>query len=224
MVESDVPPTLAGLVLALGGPTLLASPAHRLLGDENALRTRVLDQLCLLALVGGVLVVVLLWEARPLASIGWRGFGLASFAWGAALTGFFIWMLLPVEVRVLAGLRLGGFEAGLARLVTLPTWFLLFAAITAGVAEETLFRGYAFERIAELTGSYTIAGFVTVVLFAVVHLRLWGWGPVVAFVVSGAVLTLFFMWRQDLLANIVAHAATDAIGLLRAASVRVRKP
>jgi hypothetical protein len=39
---------------------------------------------------------------------------------------------------------------------------------------------------------------------------------------SGAVLTLFFVWQQDLLANIVAHAATDVLGLLRA-SIRLRK-
>ncbi|MGY3615964.1 CPBP family intramembrane glutamic endopeptidase [Bradyrhizobium sp. USDA 10063] len=218
MIEPGVVPTLAGLSLALGGPALLASPAHRLLGDEDALITRVVDQLCLLAMVGGVIAVVLFWEARPLASIGWRGFGPASLAWGAALTLFFVWVLLPAEVHVLARLQLGGFETGLARLSRLPAWFLILAAITAGIAEETLFRGYALERIAELTGSYTVAGLATVALFALVHLRLWGWGPVVAFVVSGAVLTLFFIWRQDLLANIVAHAATDTIGLLRTAA------
>jgi membrane protease YdiL (CAAX protease family) len=60
--------------------------------------------------------------------------------------------------------------------------------------------------------------FTTVALFALVHLSLWGWGPIVAFVVSGAVLPLFFIWRQDLLANILAHAATDAVGLLRTAA------
>ncbi|WP_454652469.1 CPBP family intramembrane glutamic endopeptidase [Bradyrhizobium liaoningense] len=223
MIEPDVIPTLAGLALALGGPALLSSPVHRLLGDEDALRTRVVDQLCLLAMVGGVIIVVLFWEVRSLASIGWRGLGLASFAWGVALTIFFMWVLLPAEVRVLARLQLGGFDKGLAKLSRMPEWFLLFAAIVAGVAEETLFRGYAFERIAELTGSYTIAGLVTVVLFALVHLRLWGWGPVAAFIVSGAALTLFFVWRGDLLANIVAHASTDAVGLLRA-STRFRKP
>jgi membrane protease YdiL (CAAX protease family) len=223
VIEPDVLPTLAGLALALGGPALLASPAHRLLGDEDALGTRVLDQFCLLAMVGGVIAVVLLWEERPLASIGWRAFGWASFVWGAALAMFFMWVFLPAEVRVLAWLRLGGFETGLAKLSRLPAWFLVFAAITAGVAEETLFRGYAFTRVAEMTGSYIIAGFITIVLFALVHLRLWGWGPVVAFAVSGAVLTLFFVWRQDLLANIVAHAATDAVGLLRA-SAQLRRP
>lgn len=224
MIVQDVLPTLAGLALALGGPALLASPAHRLLGDEAAMHTRVVDQLCLLVITGGLIAIVLLWEGRPLASIGWRGFAFASFAWGVGLTIFFVWVLLPAEIRVLARLRLGGFEKGLATLSHLPIWFLIFAAIVAGVAEETLFRGYAFERIAELTDSYAIAGFVTVVLFALVHLRLWGWGPVVAFVASGGMLTLFFVWQQDLFANIVAHAATDVVGLLLASSARVRKP
>jgi hypothetical protein len=41
-------------------------------------------------------------------------------------------------------------------------------------------------------------------------------------VVSGTALTLFFIWRQDLLTNIVAHAATDVVGLLRAAA-HIRK-
>ena len=46
-----------------------------------------------------------------------------------------------------------------------------------------------------LTGSYTVAGFATVVAFALV---------------------------QDLLANVIAHAATDVVGLLRA-TAHVRK-
>jgi hypothetical protein len=67
--------------------------------------------------------------------------------------------------------------------------------------------GYAFERVAELTGSYAVAGFVTAVL---------------AFVVSGTALTLFFVWRQDILANTVAHAAIDAVGPTPCLSTRLQ--
>jgi membrane protease YdiL (CAAX protease family) len=216
MSQTGVLPTIVGLAIALGGPAALASPAHRLLGDEDALTTRVIDQLCLLLMVAGVIAVVSFWEGRPLASIGWHGFGWASLAWGAAFAIFIMWVVVPLEVGVLAKLRLGGFEAGLARLSCLPMWFLVFAAMTAGIAEETLFRGYAFERVAELTSSYAAAGFITIGLFALIHLRLWGWGPVVAFMVSGGALTLFYAWREDLLANIVAHAIVDVVGLLGA--------
>jgi len=33
---------------------------------------------------------------------------------------------------------------------------------------------------------------------------------------SGAILTLLYVWRQDLLANAVAHAVTDEVGLFMA--------
>ena len=102
----------------------------------------------------------------------------------------------------------------MARLAGLPPWFLVFAAITAGVVEETLFRGYALERLGELTGSYTLAGICTLAIFALIHLPFWGWGPVVAFLIGGVVSTAFYVWRHDLMALIVAHALTDTLGLL----------
>ncbi|MFQ5698393.1 MAG: hypothetical protein ACE5IL_08930 [Myxococcota bacterium] len=40
---ADLAPIL-GLTVAFGGPALLVSPAHRLLGDPDRLTTRVLDQ------------------------------------------------------------------------------------------------------------------------------------------------------------------------------------
>jgi membrane protease YdiL (CAAX protease family) len=208
-------PTLIGLVLALGGPALLASVPHR--PHENALGARLADQFRLLALTAGVIAMVL-WERRPLDSIGWQGVSGVSLAWGAALAFIFIRVLVPLEMLALKRLQLGDFSAGLARLVHLPPGVLIFAALVAGVAEETLFRGYAFTRLSELTGSEILAGLVTVAIFALVHLRLWGWGAVATFAVNGAVLTAFFAWRHDLLANITAHALTDAVGLLEAAA------
>ena len=85
---------------------------------------------------------------------------------------------LPGAGRLLAQLRFGGFEDGLAKLAGAPSWFLVFAAITAGIAEETLCRGYAFTRLVELTGSFMTGAVATLALFAVAHLRLWGWGQV----------------------------------------------
>lgn len=214
-------PTLVGLILALGGPALLASPLNRRLGDEDALAPRLADQFRLLALTVGVIAMVL-WERRPLASIGWQGFAWASFAWGCLLAFIFVRLLVPVEARLLARFKLASFRDGLARVSNLPPGVLIFAALVAGVAEETLFRGYAFTRIVELTGSQVLAGLVTVAIFALVQLRLWGWGAVATVAVNGAVFTAFFAWRRDLLANITAHALADAIGLIEAA-VRARR-
>jgi hypothetical protein len=70
MKTSAALPTSIGLAIAIGGPALLVSPAHRLLGDAQILQTRLLDQLILWGLFGAIIGLVVLWERRPLNSIG----------------------------------------------------------------------------------------------------------------------------------------------------------
>jgi len=209
-------PTLAGLILALGGPALLAGPLQRHLGGENARSTSLIDQLCRLALLAGVIAVVMRWDGRPLASLGWSGFAWQSVAWGSMLAFVFVRVLVPAETRLLGRLGLAA-DHGLAPPKRLPVPLLVFVALVAGVAEETLYRGYAFTRIAELADSEIFAGLITVGVLAQVHLYRRGGGAVAAFVINGGVLTAFFAWRHDLLANVIAHTLTDLIVPLEAA-------
>jgi uncharacterized protein len=215
-VTSASLPTLVGLILALGGPALLAGPLPRLLGEKDARRTCLIDQLCRLALAAGVIAVVVRWEGRPLASLGWQGFAWESLAWGSMLAFIFVRVLVPAESRLLGRLGLAA-EQGPVPLKPLPVPFLVFAAVVAGVAEETLFRGYAFARIAELTDSGIFAGLITVAVLAQAHLYRRGGGAAASFAINGGVLTAFFAWRHDLLANVIAHALTDLIVALEAA-------
>jgi membrane protease YdiL (CAAX protease family) len=55
-----------------------------------------------------------------------------------------------------------------------------------------------------------VAGLVA----ALLHLPNWGVGPVLAFVVSEAIGVGFFLWRRDLLANIVAHILVDGTAFI----------
>jgi len=213
MKTSAVRSTSIGLAIAIGGPALLVSPAHRLLGNAQALQTRLLDQLILWSLFSAIIGLVVFLERRPLTSIGWHGLRWSSFAWGFALCALYM-VLWPLETRILQHFELGGFDKGLTQLVGLPPWFLVFAAITAGIVEETLFRGYALERLGELTGSYALAGVGTLAVFTLMHLPFWEWGPVMVVFVGGAVPTAFYVWRHDVLALIVAHALTYTVGLL----------
>ena len=203
-----------GLAIALGGPALLASPAHRVLGPPERLVTKLLDQLALWSMFAAIIAVVLVWEGRPLTSIGLQPFDWGSLAWGVALAVGLITVVAPIATWVVAVLGLSGFESGLAKVLPLPIWFRLIAVITAGVVEETLFRGYAVERLALLTGSYWWAGILSLTAFALVHLPFWGKGPMLTVFFTGGLLTAFFVWRQDLLANIVAHGVMDAMGLV----------
>lgn len=212
---SALPPaTWLGLALAFGGPLLLVSPAARVLGAPGRTGTAALEQLALWAVLGAVLVVVLALEGRSLASLGLRPFAWSSLGWGLALAGVLMWGVTPLALRAVAALRLGGFESGIASFARLPLWLQLAAVAGGGVVEETLYRGYALERIAEGTGSWALAAALVVAAFALLHLPMWGWGPVLTLLFSGGVLTAFYVWRQDLLANVVAHTVVDAMGLV----------
>lgn len=211
-------PSILGLSVALGVPILLAGPAGKALGDPNRLLTKLLGQFLLWVLVALILAFVVFWEKQPLRSIGLRAFGWRSVIWGLALAGAFI-LLTPVFTEVLN--RMGippSFERGFAKLAALPRWFLVFAAVTAGVAEETLYRGYAVERLASLTGSYWWGGLISIAVFTLAHLPVWGWGPIPIFLISSVIGTLFYVWRRDLLACMIAHAVTDIVGLLAGVS------
>jgi hypothetical protein len=65
-----------------------------------------------------------------------------------------------------------------------------------------------------LTGHTWLAAVVSLVGFVALHVPLWGWGFALGGLVSGAAAMTFFIWRRDLLALIIFHLATDAIGLV----------
>lgn len=206
----DQLPTLVGLCIALGG---LVLPVGRLLRNPDGLAARVTEQVFVWALFALVLAIIVLWEKQPLSSIGFR-WHWASLAWGLSLTAMLIFITGPVGDWALKQTGLAGFERGLSKLEQLPAWFLIVAAITAGVVEEALYRGYAIERLAPFTGDLWSAGALAWIAFCLVHAPFWGWGPVLRMAVAGLPILLFYLWKRDLLACMIAHALTDLIGLV----------
>jgi membrane protease YdiL (CAAX protease family) len=115
---------------------------------------------------------------------------------------------------VVAALGLAGFESGLAAVLAWPLWLRVAAVLTGGLVEEVLYRGYAITRLERLAGSPLVAAAVSVAVFALAQAPLWGPGPVVSFLFSGGFLAAFFLWRRDLVANVIAHVSVDALGLV----------
>ena len=93
--------------------------------------------------------------------------------------------------------------------------------------EEVLYRGFALDHLARLSGSDWMAAALVVAAFGLAHVPLWGWAPALTTAISGAALTLFYLWHRDLAANIAAHVATDFVGIVLpalAAKPRRRRP
>jgi membrane protease YdiL (CAAX protease family) len=106
-------------------------------------------------------------------------------------------------------------EEQLKSVVQTPIWFRVFTVTRAALVEETAFRGYGFERTHELTGSKFLAAVTTWLLFTMAHLASsWGWGQVIIAAFAGLVLTLLYVWRRNLWANIIAHWLTDGAAFI----------
>ena len=92
----------------------------------------------------------------------------------------------------------------------LPVWLVSLICVRAGIAEELFFRGYAIERLQSLGLNRYWAAAIPLVVFAVGH---WtgGWANIVIAFALGAVLAAFYLWRRDLVANMIAHFLVDFV-------------
>ena len=207
-------PTLGTLALALGGPPLIAVAARRVTGDSTDVAASLPFDLMLWGLFAAVLAVVVRVERKPLSSIGLTRPGWSTIGRSMLLLAGINFTLAPAVMWAATNAGLPGYDAGLVPLLALPVWYRVFLAVSAGVIEETLYRGYAVERLARFTGSAWSGGAIAVLVFGLAHLPSWGPGPALVSLASGAAATLFYLWKRDLFSLIVAHAVGDTLGLV----------
>jgi len=166
------------------------------------------------ALTFFLLAYVRVAERRPLSSIGLKqptsrsvGFGLAGAL--ALITGFaFIYMI------IFPALGLPVNESQMAAVKSMPLWFRFLLVVRAAVFEEIYYRGFAIERLTELTGLRWLASLISLAAFTFAHLAYWGWAHLIVAAFGGAVLTVLYLYRRDLACNMVAHLITDGVGFL----------
>jgi membrane protease YdiL (CAAX protease family) len=160
-----------------------------------------------------ILAYTLLVERKSLSTLGFRRPGVWDIALGI-LAGVVMFMGIGMIFQfVLPALHLE-VNQHLNTLLSAPLWFRLLTVTRAALVEETAFRGYGFERIAEWTGGPLLAGLATWALFTIAHLQSWGWGQVIIAAYGGLVLTILYIWWRNLWANIIAHWITDGAGFL----------
>lgn len=159
--------------------------------------------ICAIAL----LLIIARGERLPFSSIGigtapwWQ-----SVLWGLALT--LVCGLVGWGIVVLTKYNGGATAAAMAKL---PLWLITLIVIRAGVVEELFYRGYAIERLQALgLNRYWAAG-IPLITFSVAH---WtgGWQNILIAFALGAILAGFYLWRRDLVANMIGHFMVDFVG------------
>lgn len=219
----SVPLALATLVLAMAGPALIARLGERPSEPLADLRTLLGCQALLVALTGCCLWLALWPLAVVPEDLGLIAPDLSTVLLGGAMAAFFVLLLGPILLKLPGWLGLPGSEATLGKLAQLPVWCLVLAVVIGGIAEEVLYRGVALGILQDLGLAPWAAGALVVLAFAAAHLPMWGPGPALTTAISGTCLTLYYLWHGDLAANIIAHVATDFVGIVRGPLIAVRR-
>ena len=213
--STNLAPTITALAVALIGPSLLMIASVRVLGSSPGIPLQILSESVMWGFLAFVLFVVVYLEKRPLSSIGFKKPDWQTVASGLLLWLIVMFVLAHVTNRIGNAVGHAGLEKGLAQLRAIPLWFRVVLAITAGIVEETLYRGYAVERLASLTGRDWLGGLIAAIVFGVAHIPAWGVGFSLAVDLPfGLLMTAFYLWRRDLLANIIAHTTGLLVGLI----------
>jgi len=106
---------------------------------------------------------------------------------------------------------LAGNSAALPRII-------FFVIVGAGFGEETIWRGFLFERLRSVLGRAGMAQIATIavtsILFGAAHLHDQGWPGAVQATISGLVFGTAFARLGRIWPVIIAHAALDLTAVL----------
>lgn len=199
--------TYVGLAIALVvAPALLAFQS-RLFGPVSAVPQTLARELMLFGLAGALVLVILRGERLPLSSVGWK----TERKGRTILLGLAIFLALGVaSAAVLGFLHLTGHPLPNVPGYMPPPLIMTVVVIRAGIVEEFFYRGYAIERLETLTRSKWVAAAVPLLCFTAAHFKGGMSGMLIALVLGGT-LTLFYMWKRNLAANMIGHFLIDFV-------------
>ena len=156
-------------------------------------------------------VIVLLFIMRRGEGLSLSSINLGTSRVGSSiLWGVILAVLCAIVGGVIASLtHFNGGETGQA-LSRLPVWLVIFVVLRAGIVEELFYRGYAIERL-QLLGLHRYwAGIIPLLIFGFGHVTN-GWANVIIALALGLILMIVYLWRRDLVANMIGHFMVDFV-------------
>ncbi len=209
--ESQAVKIVVGLFLTLGVANLpLGTWGERLIPRWPLVGHEVLWWLAVAVLI----LYVLLVERRPLSSIGFRKLLLWDIPIAILGGVLMVATIMVIYSVIFPALHLQMNSGEMSKLLATPFWYRFMLVTRAAVAEEILFRGYPIERLEEVTRSRFAAGTISWAAFTIAHLSAWGFPQLLVAGSGGIILTVLYIWRRNLPANMIAHWVADGAGFL----------
>jgi len=142
-------------------------------------------------------------ERRPREFLQLRGFRLGGLVEAVINLSAALLLMVPL-LRMVENTTPDNGDAEPAAL-----WIRLAGAITAGVCEEFMFRGFLIEEVGEWMRSRKMAAVIAAVAFAAGH---WNQGWIAAFIgpgIIGAALTIVYFRQKSLPLCMILHSGLD---------------
>jgi len=197
--------TWVGLFLALFAMVVIRH-AFVFFVTEITFASAILKETLIWASAAALIVIIRRGERLPMRSIG---LGTARW-WVSILWGFVIAVVSAAVVGGLAYLAGYGHGPGSAAFEKLPLWLITLIVFRAGVVEELFYRGYAIERLQMIGLGRFWSVTIPLVIFSLGH---WSGGAanILIALAAGIILTGFYLWRRDLVANMIGHGLVDFV-------------
>ena len=153
-----------------------------------------------------LLLIVRRGEHLPFKSIGLG----TSRWWKSIFWGLVIALTCAVVGGVLAAVTGYGHGPGSAAFEKLPLWLITLIVLRAGIVEELFYRGCSIERLQAIGLKPIWAAAIPLIIFALGH-STGGMANILIALALGGILTGFYMWRRDLVANMIGHGLVDFV-------------
>ncbi|HUB89386.1 MAG TPA: CPBP family intramembrane glutamic endopeptidase [Dyella sp.] len=200
-----------GLGVSLGGPLLFVLAAKRFSLNSLSIPGR----LVLWLLAAATLVI-----AAYGGGAAWLGrIGVKPFGWfdlASVVVAVIAMVVGAIALQILVT-KLGFKDRDGSKLYqkihSLSVPRRLFVVVTAAVAEEVLYRGYAIGIGQDVLGGLTIAFVVSLFVFVAAHFAYGAKALATIFWIS-LVMSFLFIYTGNLFACIIAHFIIDVVGTL----------
>jgi membrane protease YdiL (CAAX protease family) len=198
-------PVGIGLFISLFGITLIGELVRKLNFQPDTYAAQILFSDFRKWILTGILIaIIFFWEKRNLSSIKILkpevktllmavGFGVISVVVGVLSLGIFYNVLELKQPEALSSVG------------NLPLIIKLITITTAAITEEIFYRGYAIERIGEITNNYKIGAVISGLIFIAIHYPAWGLAGAIPQIIFAIFLIGFYLYKRNLIACIVMH-------------------
>ena len=146
-------------------------------------------------------------ERCPLASIGIRKPVLADIPIGMGAFLISIGSMYTLQALLPPGFSRAPERAAL--FARFPMWLLLVSALVNGIFEEVSARGFAVERLREMTHSTVLGASIALALNLLEHLPFWGWRQTIVLAPGLTVFLVLYLWRRSVIPCALGHILAD---------------